>query len=66
MNRRSTILFETLGDFWCEAAVLVAVFELLDDVIKHDRLSVLWTIKTLGCAIVLLSLGTVIRISARN
>jgi hypothetical protein len=66
MTRRSTILFETLGDFWCEAAVLVAVFGLLDDVIKHDRLSLVWTIKTLGCAIVFLSFGTLIRNSARN
>ena len=66
MARKSTILFETVGDFWCEAAVLVAVFGLLDDVIKHDRLDLLWGTKTLGCAIVFLAFGTLIRMWARN
>jgi hypothetical protein len=26
-----SVVFETLADFWCEAAVLVAVFGLLDN-----------------------------------
>jgi hypothetical protein len=59
------IVFETLGDFWCEAAVLVSVFGLLDKILKPDGLTVPWTFKSLGCAIVFSSLGVTLKVLAR-
>ncbi len=64
--RARTIAINTFAEFWCEAAVLVAVFGLLDKVMKHEDLSSLWTAATLSCAIVFLVIGTVLRILGRD
>jgi hypothetical protein len=61
-----TVILQTLGDFWCEAAVLVEVFGLLDEILRHEALSLSWTMKTIACAIVLLLTGTVFRVWARH
>jgi hypothetical protein len=60
-----SVVFETLADFWCEAAVLVAVFGLLDKILNADGLPLAWALKALGCAIVFLSLGAVLKVLAR-
>ena len=49
MTRKTPIVLETLSNFWCEAAVLVAVFGLLDEVMKHERLTLAWTITSVSC-----------------
>jgi hypothetical protein len=61
---RSTIL-ETFGELWCEAVVLVAVFGLLDKIVKHEDLTLAWTAASLGCAILLLVFGTSFKLLAR-
>jgi hypothetical protein len=39
MRRPRSIVLETLGEFWCEAAVLVAVFGILDKVVRNESLT---------------------------
>jgi hypothetical protein len=62
---RSRVVLETLGEFWCEASVLVAVFGLLDKVMKYEELTLAWAGKTLGCAILLLVTGAACRMAVR-
>jgi len=60
------IVLETSADFWCEAAVLVAVFGILDKMLRSDAVTFVWALKTLGCAIVFLFLGMTLRTWARR
>jgi len=59
------IVLGTFADFWCEAAVLVGVFGMLDKILKSEGLTFAWTVKSLGCAIVFLSLGTILKLWIR-
>jgi hypothetical protein len=43
----------------------VAVFSLLDRVVKYEDLTWRWTVAALGCAIVLLVAGMMFKILAR-
>ena len=60
MTRTNAIVLETFGEFWCEAAVLVAVFGLLERIVKHEELGVAWTVATIGCATLFLGVGIVL------
>ncbi len=62
---RSTVL-ESFGDFWCEAAVLVAVFAILGKLLKHERLTWAWAVATVGCATIALMLGILLTLIARG
>ena len=64
--RADAVILESLGDFWCEAAVLVGVFGLLDEVLRHDSLSLAWAAKTVGYVILLSLAGMACRIWARS
>jgi hypothetical protein len=64
-ERARSIILETFGEFWCEAAVLVAVFGILDKILKHEDLTWGWTAASLGCAILLLVFGTSFKLFAR-
>jgi hypothetical protein len=66
MIRARSIILETVGEFWCEAAVLVAVFGLLDKVLRHEDLTASWAVRSLGCAIVLLVAGMMFKILGRD
>ena len=57
MNRLRVVVLETVGEFLREAAVLVAVFGLLDRVVKDEDLTLAWAAAVSGCAIVLLLVG---------
>jgi hypothetical protein len=45
--------------------VLVGVFGMLDKILKSEGLTFAWTVKSLGCAIVFLSLGTILKLWIR-
>jgi hypothetical protein len=57
MKRPRVVVSETVGEFVREAAVLVAVFGLLDKVVKGEELTLAWAVAVAGCAIVLLVAG---------
>jgi hypothetical protein len=65
MSRMRPVFLETSGEFCCEAAVLVAVFGLLDRVVKYEDLTWRWTVAALGCAVVLLVVGMMFEVLAR-
>jgi hypothetical protein len=62
VTRKNAIILKTFGDFWCEAAVLVAVFGVLERVLRHEELTVTWTAAPIGCATLFLAVGIVLRI----
>jgi hypothetical protein len=62
MNRLRPLVLKTVGEFCCEAAVLVAVFGLLDRVVKCEELTWRWAATSIGCAIVLLVAGITCRL----
>jgi hypothetical protein len=66
MASKKTIALEAVGDFWCEAAVLVAVFGLLDRIMRHDDLTLGWGFTAIAVAIILLLIGIAVRIRARS
>ena len=63
---KKSIALEAVADFWCEAAVLVAVFGLLDRIVRHDELTPSWAFTAVAAAIVLLFIGIAVRIRARS
>jgi hypothetical protein len=62
VTRTNAIVLETFGEFWCEAAVLVAVFGLLERIMKHEGL----TVATIGCATLFLGVGIVLKTWSRS
>jgi hypothetical protein len=66
MTTKKSIVLEAVGDFWCEAAVLVAVFGLLDRIMRHDELTPSWAFTAIAAAIGLLFIGIAVRIRARS
>jgi hypothetical protein len=65
-RRTGVVVLETFGDFWCEAAVLVGVFGLLDEILRHGAVRLAWAEKTLACAILLLVTGMAFRVWATS
>jgi hypothetical protein len=63
---KKSIALEAVGDFWCEAAVLVAVFGLLDRIMRHDELTLSWGFTAIAAAITLLVIGIAFRLRARS
>jgi hypothetical protein len=64
---RLRILLKTSGDFWCEASVLVAVFSLLDKILRLERLpSSRWALGTLLITVVSFGIGTLLKIWAEE
>jgi hypothetical protein len=66
MTPRKAIALEAIGDFWREAAVLVAVFGLLDRMTRHEDLTLSWGVGALASALGLLALGIGVRIWSRS
>jgi hypothetical protein len=66
MTSKKTIALEAIGDFWCEAAVLVAVFGLLDRITRHEDLTLSWSAGAVVSALGLLAVGIGVRIWARS
>jgi hypothetical protein len=58
------ITLQSLGDFCCEAAVLVAVFGPLERLLRREILTIAWTAETGASAMILLSAGTLLKIGA--
>jgi hypothetical protein len=66
VTRTNAIVLETFGEFWCEAAVLVAVFGLLERIMKYEELTVACTVATIGCATLFLGVGIVLETWSRS
>jgi hypothetical protein len=66
MTRANAIVLDTFGEFWCEAAVLVAVFGMLERIMKHEELTIAWTVAALGCATLFLGVGIVLKTWSRS
>jgi len=60
VTRTNSIVLEAFGELWCEAAVLVAVFGMLERIMKHEDLTVSGTLAALGCATLFLGVGIVL------
>jgi hypothetical protein len=61
------LILQTAGEFWNEAAVLVAVFSLLDRILRLEKLpSTTWTVGTLLVAVLSFFLGVLFKIWAKQ
>jgi len=61
-----SISIESMGVFWCEASVLVAVFGLLDKIVKAELVSPLYAGKTLSAAVLFFWMGIVLKTWAKS
>jgi hypothetical protein len=66
MTTKKAIVLEAVGDFWCEAAVLVAVFGLLDRIMRHEELTLSWSVGAVASAFGLLAVGIGVKIWSRT
>ncbi len=66
MTSRKSIALESIGDFWCEAAVLVAVFGLLDKIMKDQVPTVEWAMAVMGSAILFVGAGIFFKSLAKS
>ena len=66
MTTKKSIVLEAVGDFWCEAAVLVAVFGLLDRIMRHEDLTLSWSVGAVASAFGLLTVGIGVKIWSRT
>jgi hypothetical protein len=64
IQSESGIALQSLGDFWCEAAVLVAVLGPLERVLRQETLTLAWIAPTGGSAMMLFATGTLMKIGA--
>jgi hypothetical protein len=66
MTTKKSIVLEAVGDFWCEAAVLVAVFGLLDRIMRHEDLTLRWSVGAIASAFGLLAVGIGVKLWSRT
>jgi hypothetical protein len=60
----SAITLQSLGECWCEAGVLVAVFGPLEKLLRQESLTLNWIAMSGGPAMILFALGTLLKIWA--
>jgi hypothetical protein len=63
-DSESPIALQSLGEFWCEAAVLIAVFGPLERVLRRETLTLEWIAETGAFARMLFAVGTLMKIWA--
>jgi hypothetical protein len=61
------VILRAAGEFWCEASVLVAVFALLDEILRVRRLpSSSWALGVLLVVVLTFDFGVLLKLWSRK